>query len=171
DHRELPLSGLAKVIMSDSRLAYDWDRAWRAKCRRLIDMINNELDGIIYLKPYSKFRQVLKERATQKGWEEVRSVLTVTIRSWIILAIMTEALGSTGQMEYLDQAIDALKWVPSFLPSKSVKKCDCCVEVFRPPFLLAARKLHLNALVHIADKDLEVAVDYLGIKEPRYEGA
>ncbi|KAI3603890.1 hypothetical protein WG66_004450 [Moniliophthora roreri] len=153
DHCELPLSGLAQVIMGDSRLAYDWDRAWRAKCRRLIDMINLELDGIIYLKPYSKFRQVLKERATQKGWDEVRSVLAVTIRSWIILAIMTEALGSTGQVAYLDQAIDILKWAPSFLPSKCIKICECCVEVFRPPFLLAARKLHLNALVHIADKE------------------
>ncbi|EEB94632.1 hypothetical protein MPER_06522, partial [Moniliophthora perniciosa FA553] len=99
-----------------------------------------------------RFQKLYKQRIREEGWTNIHSDLSIIIKCWIVHAIMVERLGSVGQVDYLNQAVQLAKWARSLTPLNSRKELTC-QAMGHPAFQLALQRLHLNALVSLAHKE------------------
>ncbi|KAK7046026.1 hypothetical protein VNI00_007021 [Paramarasmius palmivorus] len=138
---ECALTDLVKVVQHDARVAHNWDVLWPEKIYNMLETMNGFYDGWKDLKPDEHFRNSVQERIAQKVGLN-RRALGVTVKCWIVHAMMLESPGSEKRAEYLRRAIEVIKWARSVISLGDVND-----DILKPTFLLATQKLYLSALV------------------------
>uniref|UniRef100_A0A0W0FTP2 Uncharacterized protein n=1 Tax=Moniliophthora roreri TaxID=221103 RepID=A0A0W0FTP2_MONRR len=148
----LGLSKLAEAIMLDVRIMYVWDAIFTAKPLYLLESLSNGPSSWKKLRYGDKFQALYKRQMRKEGWSSVNSALSIIVKCWIVHAIMVELPGSTGRVDYLNQAVQLAKWARSLIPPESRRR-QTCRAMGHPAFQLALQRLHLNALIPLAHKE------------------
>ncbi|ESK91493.1 hypothetical protein Moror_2625 [Moniliophthora roreri MCA 2997] len=145
----MPTHMLARAVMYDNRVWYVWDKSWTGKIRKSILWLNNSQRGWEELVPGQAFREKVLKRLADEGWESMRYSLLFTVHSWIVSAAMAHDIpGATPAIaaQVLGQVVDVITWGRSIWVDAGVPLPQCGI-LFYPRFLLATRKLHMEALI------------------------
>ncbi|KAG2067570.1 hypothetical protein BDR04DRAFT_1026975 [Suillus decipiens] len=94
-------------------------------------------DGLETIKEQSQ------KRLKEKGWDDVRPALSVTVRAWIMKGMLESSLkdGPQAGVHFLKRAIELLEWGRSVWKNVADKDRG---TIFQDTFLRSVRTLHLN---------------------------
>ncbi|KAG2035797.1 hypothetical protein BDR03DRAFT_983442 [Suillus americanus] len=97
-------------------------------------------------------KELAQKRLKENGWDDVRPALAVTIRGWIMRAVLDGGLKQQPQagVEYYRRAIDLIEWGRTTW--KDVPKSDRGV-VFEHSFLIGVRSLYLKMFMNAYTDD------------------
>ncbi|KAG2108961.1 uncharacterized protein F5147DRAFT_693521 [Suillus discolor] len=97
-------------------------------------------------------KELIQKRLKEKGWNDVRPALSVTVRKWIMKGMLESHLGGrpdTG-VHFLKRAVDLLEW--GRIVWKNVHKDDRGV-IFQDNFLRGVRSMHLTMSMNAYSSD------------------
>ncbi|KAG2059298.1 hypothetical protein BDR06DRAFT_987265 [Suillus hirtellus] len=97
-------------------------------------------------------KQLAQKRLKEKGWNDVRPALSVTVRTWIMRGMLDGHLRNkpdTG-VQFLKRAVDLLEWGRNVW--KNVHKDDRGA-IFQDTFLRGVRSLHLKMFMNAYSAD------------------
>ncbi|KAG0697468.1 hypothetical protein DFH29DRAFT_856926 [Suillus ampliporus] len=88
-------------------------------------------------------KELAQKRLKEKGWDDVRPALSVTVRAWIMRGVFESHLRNEPQagVQFLKRAIDLLEWGRNIW--KNVTKSDRGA-IFQDTFLRGVRTMHLK---------------------------
>ncbi|KAJ8595201.1 hypothetical protein M405DRAFT_391681 [Rhizopogon salebrosus TDB-379] len=91
-------------------------------------------------------KELVQKRLKEKGWNDVRPALSVTVRAWIMKASLKGGLGRQPQagVQYFIRALDLLEWGRNIW--KNVPKSDRGA-IFEDTFITGVRGLYLKMFV------------------------
>lgn len=97
-------------------------------------------------------KELAQKRLKENGWDDVRPALAVTIRGWIMRAVLDGGLKQQPQagVEYYRRALDLIEWGRTTW--KDVPKSDRGV-VFEHSFLIGVRSLYLKMFMNAYTDD------------------
>ncbi|KAG2346573.1 hypothetical protein BDR05DRAFT_959508 [Suillus weaverae] len=97
-------------------------------------------------------KEQAQKRLKEKGWNDVRPALSVTVRAWIMRSMLERHLRDKPEVgiQFLKQAIDLLEWGRNVW--KNVKKTDRGT-IFEDTFLRGVRSMHLEMFMDVYTTD------------------
>ncbi|ESK91499.1 hypothetical protein Moror_2631 [Moniliophthora roreri MCA 2997] len=129
-----------------------WDETFPGKVLKAINWLNDSQRGWFEYKPNQAFHEKVLKRLAAEGWQKMKFSLILTVQSWIINGAILSCMEPAMAVEQLGRALDVITWGRSTWIDAGVPLEQCGV-LFYPRFLLATRKLHMQALMELADKE------------------
>ncbi|KAG2126940.1 hypothetical protein DEU56DRAFT_821582 [Suillus clintonianus] len=136
------LTYLTNGLMRDERAFHIGQNDWITKYNQQVTFEATarrawHSDGLETIKEQAQ------KRLKEKGWNDVRPALSVTVRAWIMRGTLDSHLRNEPQagIQYLKRTIDLLEWGRSVW--KNVIKTDRGM-IFEDTFLRGVRSMHLK---------------------------
>ncbi|KAG1893485.1 uncharacterized protein F5891DRAFT_1282054 [Suillus fuscotomentosus] len=141
------LTYLTNGLMRDERVFHlnhpDWITKYNNQGNLILALLAFEATAHqAYSGGVETIKELIQKRLKEKGWNDVRPALSVTVRKWIMKGMLESHLGGrpdTG-VHFLKRAVDLLEW--GRLVWKDVHKDDRGV-IFEDTFLRSVRSMHL----------------------------
>ncbi|KAL0580420.1 hypothetical protein V5O48_001573 [Marasmius crinis-equi] len=133
---------LSDGLMRDWRVFNVPGSSWYIKLEQLMRTASSRLNAWVFDDANTVVRE-LEGRVSRDGWDSMRPVLSLTVRSWVILGhIESNSKGNFGDAVALyNKAIKVIKFVRKTWPGVGD---DVRGEVFRDTFLRTVQTMHME---------------------------
>ncbi|KAG2035381.1 hypothetical protein BDR03DRAFT_962496 [Suillus americanus] len=138
----MALTYLTNGLMRDERAFYFNEPDWITKYNKQVTFEATARRAWHSDGP-ENIKELAQKRLKEKGWNDVRPALSVTVRAWIMRSMLESHLreGPEVGLQFLKRAVDLLEW--GRIVWKNVANEDRGT-IFQDTFLRSVRSMHLG---------------------------